>query len=489
MVTAVLVATFILYALILVVLGIKGFKRIASSDDYVLGSRSIGWFVSALSAEAADISAWLFMGLPATIFACGLGYAWIAVGLLIGTAINWIFIAKRLRQVSGDYQDSVTIPSFLAAKFTSHSRSLRITSGTIIAFFFTIYTASGFIAGGKLFSHIFGIPYLSALLIMATIILTYTFLGGFFAISWTAVLQGLLIILAVVIVPSVVIGQNGGLDQLGSNLPEHFLNPFYSSSEPISAVEVISGLAWGLGYFGLPHVIIKFMAMRNDENTRKSGIVAILWVGISLGFAVGVGIVGRAFYASEFATEGADTENIFIEMIQSVFIANSNLVTVVVAGFLICAILSAVMSTAAAQLLMSASIVVQDFWEHILGRKSQHTVLIMRTTVLGIAALGFVIALNPNSSIMVLVSDAWAGLGAAFSPLIILLLYWKRTTGQGALCGIISGAAVVIIWDFVPLIGGQTLAELTKLYSLTVGFAVSTLVIVIVSALSCFRNS
>lgn len=484
---------FAAYMMIMVVIGAVYARRTKSSEDFFLGGRNLNGWVAALSAQASDMSGWLLMGLPGSIYAFGTGQAWIAVGLFIGTVCNWLFIASRLRRYTIRANNSLTLPAYLENRFHDKKRVLLVASSVVIVIFFLVYTASALTAGGKLFASVFGVNYRVALTIGAVVILIYTFLGGFMAVCTTDFIQGTLMLVGVLIVPIIAyifVGPDNLISVLNTSGvaggASSYLNVMHDSGEPVSAIYIISQLAWGLGYCGMPHILVRFMAVSNEKELRKSKIIAIIWVAISLSFAVVIGIVGRAYLYPTILGETTDisAENVFIETIKKVFIGDLNLAFV--GGLLLCGILAAIMSTADSQLLVTASAVAEDLFKGIFKRDADDkTVLnVSRITVVVVAVLAYIIALNPDSSVMGLVSNAWAGFGSAFGPIVLLSLYWKRVNLPGAIAGIVSGAATVIIWDYIPLVGGQTLGAVTGLYSLALGFFISLLLIVIVSLLT-----
>lgn len=485
------ICAFIVYLLIMVVIGAVYSRKNEKSEDYFLGGRSLGGFVAAFSAQASDMSGWLLMGLPGAIFLSGLsGDGWIAIGLLIGTAVNWIIIASPLRRYTIEAGNSVTLPMFFENRYKDDKKILMTISSVIIALFFTVYTASAFASGGKLFNSVFGIDYHIALTIGAAVILLYTFLGGFMAVCTTDFIQGTLMIIALLTVPLVAIGiMNGNGQTVADGLINNGVANTRSFTDFFSgtnAIHIISGLAWGLGYFGMPHILVRFMAVKNETEMNKSKVIAISWVTLSLAFAVVIGIIGRAFMDpslfKELSESGSVTsEYIFIEMIKRIFTEEMHLA--VVAGVFLCGFLAAIMSTADSQLLVSASAIAKDIYKGVINKNAEDKAVLKlsRAAIVTIALIAFIIAWNPDSSIMSLVSDAWAGLGAAFGPLVIMSLFWKRTNLNGAISGLASGAAIVIIWDYIPLVSGQTLSAATGLYSLVPGFAVSFISIIIVS--------
>ena len=481
------------YLMLMVVIGAICMKDNNTSEDYFLGGRRLNGFVTAMSAQASDMSGWLLMGLPGSIYAMGAGQAWIGIGLLIGTVLNWIFVASRLREYTIVAGNSLTLPEFFSDRFKDDKNILLSVSSIVIVIFFLIYTASALSSGGKLFNSIFGIDYHVAIIMGVFVVLLYTFMGGFLAVCKTDMIQGILMLIALLSVP-VLAYSIMGPDRFSATLidsgvnPTSFLNIFQENGNKISTVSLISSLAWGLGYFGMPHILVRFMAVKNERELKKSKVVGIVWVVLSLVFACFIGILGRAYlYPVILGVEGGEsTENVFIEMIKQLFI--NDIHAPFIAGIFLCAILAAIMSTADSQLLVASSSVAEDFFnkflcESIFKKKASDSTIISisRITVCIVAILAFIIAWNPDNSVMALVSDAWAGFGAAFGPLVLCALFWKRTNLYGALSGIISGAVVVLIWDYIPFLSGNTISEVTGLYSLVPGFFISLLFIVVVS--------
>ena len=444
-----------------------------------------GWVV-ALSAQASDMSGWLLMGLPGSVYALGTGQMWIAVGLFLGTVANWLIISGRLRRYTIVANNSLTLPAYFENRFHDKKRILLGISSVVIVIFFLVYTASAFASGGKLFSTVFGCSYHVSLTIGAVIILAYTFMGGFMAVCTTDFIQGMLMLVALVTVPVVAFALMGGnvepaLEQTGVSAA-NFLNVMKNGDNNFTAVEIISQLAWGLGYCGMPHILVRFMAVKNQKELNKSKGIAIIWVALSLAFAVVIGVLGRAYlYPTILGADGGSTEIVFIEMIKQVFTVDIRLP--IVAGLFLCGILAAIMSTADSQLLVTASSMSEDIYKGIIKKDAteEKVMKMSRYTVLGVAVLAYLIAWDPNSSIMGLVSNAWAGLGAAFGPTVLMSLFWKRCNLQGAVAGIVSGGLTVIVWDYIPLVAGQTLGTVTGLYSLAIGFLISIVLIVVVS--------
>lgn len=487
--TMIILSAFVVYLLLMVVVGAVYMKKTVSSEDYFLGGRGLNAWVAALSAQASDMSGWLLMGLPGAIYAMGTGQIWIAVGLFIGTVCNWIFISGRLRRYTIVANNSLTIPAYFENRFRDKKRILLLVSSIVIVIFFLVYTASALAAGGKLFNTVFGIDYHVALAVGAGVILCYTFMGGFMAVCVTDFIQGTLMLVGLLVVPIVAYFMLPGnlsdlLNESGvMNGASAFLNPFSNGDRPYTFIEIFSQLAWGFGYCGMPHILTRFMAVKNEKELKKSSAIAIVWDILSLGAACFIGVIGRAYLFPTILGENgaASSESVFIEMINKLF--TSDLALPFIGGIFLCGILAAIMSTADSQLLVTASAVSEDLYHNFVKKDadSKEILKVGRVTVIVIAVLAFVIAWNPESSIMGLVSNAWAGLGSAFGPTVLLSLFWRRTNLAGAIAGIATGGATVLIWDYIPLAGGQTLGTATGLYSLAVGFALSMLMIVIFS--------
>ncbi|GGJ64672.1 sodium/proline symporter PutP [Virgibacillus salexigens] len=477
--------TFIVYLLGMLAIGLIMYYRTNNLSDYVLGGRDLGPGVAALSAGASDMSGWLLLGLPGAIYASGMSEAWMGIGLAVGAYLNWQFVAKRLRVYTEVSNNSITIPDYFENRFKDNSHILRVISAIVILLFFTFYTSSGMVAGAKLFEASFGLQYETALWIGAVVVVSYTLLGGFLAVAWTDFIQGILMFLALIVVPIVALDQMGGWNQAVQAVGE--INPSHLNMvEGVGIMAIISSLAWGLGYFGQPHIIVRFMALRSAKDVPKAKFIGTAWMILGLYGAIFTGFVGLAFIStqevpilSEFGIQVvnenglqmlADPEKIFIAFSQILFHP-------VVAGILLAAILSAIMSTVDSQLLVSSSAVAEDFYKAIFRKKAtgKELVWVGRIATVIIAIVAIIIAMNPDSSVLDLVSYAWAGFGAAFGPIIILSLFWKRITRNGALAGIIVGAITVIVWgDFLS--GG-----IFDLYEIVPGFILNMIVTVIVS--------
>ncbi len=428
---------FCIYLVFMVGIGLFFFIRSKNSGGekgYFLGGRQMGPWVSALSAGASDMSAWVLMGLPASIYAAGLGQSWIAIGLAIGYALSWIFEAPRLRRYSIAANDSITIPQYLTNRFFSKNRSLQSISAVIFLIAYTIYAASSIKACGTLFNTVIGIDTKTAMYLAAVIIICYTFLGGFSAVCWTDFFQGLLMLGALLIAPifALALMKTEGAANTASALPAGYWNLFTNWKD------VLSGLGWGFGYFGMPHIIIRFMSLRSDKDLKKSAKIGISWTFLILIFSVASGIIGHIFLG-----EIADSSVVFITMVRKIFPA-------IISGLLLSAILAAAMSTADSQLLASGSAFASDVYKPIIRKnKSSDKEMIWagRFVVLAIAIVAVIIASNPKSgTIMGLVENAWGVFGSAFGPVIMLSLFWRRFNFAGAVAGIVTGAAVDILW-------------------------------------------
>lgn len=496
----IVLCAFIAYMIIMIVIGFVCSKGNKNNEDYFLGGRNLGSWTAAMSAQASDMSGWLLMGLPGAVYLAGTGEAWIAVGLLIGTILNWYIVSARLRKYTIVAGNSLTIPSFFKNRYRDHKNIIKIVSASIIAVFFTVYTASAFSSGAKLFATLFSDSasgdenynrvYVIGLIVAAVVILVYTFMGGFKAVCTTDLIQGLMMIVAILTVPVLAYailtfdtGFSSALAAKGVEQPAQFLNFFVNGDgTPVSAVSIISNLAWGLGYFGMPHILVRFMAVKSNEEIKKSRKIAVVWVIISLTASCLIGLIARGYLTAQL--DDATSESVFIRTIQQLFSGNG--VLIFIGGIFLCGILAAIMSTADSQLLVTASAVSEDLYKGAVKKNASEksSLLVGKIAVAVVAVIAFFIALNPKSSIMGLVSDAWAGFGSAFGPVVLLALFWKRSTLSGAISGMATGALTVIIWDYIPLVNGQTLYAATNFYSLVVGFGLALIVNVIVSLLS-----
>ena len=469
-----IIVVFILYLLMMLVIGIVAFKRTSNTADYYLGGRSLGKWVVSISAQASDMSGWLLMGLPGAAYLSGLEAGWIGVGLAIGTYLNWKFVAKRLRNYTEVCGNSITIPEFLGNRYRDEQHIIRLVSALFILIFFLVYTASGFVSGAKLFSTVFNLNYNVALLIAVLVVVSYTFAGGFFAVCWTDLVQGILMFMAIVIVPVAAVESMGGLSATLSNInsvnPE-LLNAFTSSDgSRVALISVVSSLAWGLGYFGQPHILVRFMGIKNADDIKHSRRIAMVWVIFSLTAAVLVGLLGRVYISEDLSATAGET--VYIKMVLSIF-------PIVFAGLFLAAILAAIMSTADSQLLVTASAITEDFYKTKIRKNAseKEAMMVSRGTVIVVAIIAAIIATNPNNTVLDLVENAWAGFGATFGPIVLFSLFWKRTTKKGAIAGMITGGVSVIIWRKL----GVALGGIFSLYEIVPGFLLSALVIYIVS--------
>ncbi len=489
----IVLGAFAVYMVMMIIIGVVYSKSTKNNEDYFLGGRNLGGWTAALSAQASDMSGWLLMGLPGSVYLAGTGEVWIAVGLLIGTILNWYIVSARLRKYTIVAGNSLTIPSFFQNRYRDTKGVIKIVSALIIAVFFTVYTASAFSSGAKLFATLFSDDsnynsvYLIGLGIAALVILIYTFMGGFKAVCTTDFIQGMLMLVAILAVPIVAYalltfsdGFANALIAKGVSSPENYLNFFKNDNgTPVSAVSIISNLAWGLGYFGMPHILVRFMAVKSNSEIKKSRKIAIAWVVISLAASCLIGLVARGYLTTQL--DAATSETAFIRTIQQLFSGNG--IVIFIGGIFLCGILAAIMSTADSQLLVTASAVSEDMYKGVIKKDASEkkALWVGKIAVIIVAVVAFFIALDPNSSIMALVSDAWAGFGSAFGPVVLLALFWKRSNLAGAVSGMAVGALTVIIWDYLPLINGGTIYAATGLYSLIVGFILGLVVNVVVS--------
>lgn len=485
------IIAFVLYFVAMLTIGIVFFlksRNAAGEKEYFLGGRSMGPWVTAMSAQASDMSAWLLMGLPGSILAFGLGQAWIGIGLAIGTIANWIIVAKRLRKFSKAAGDSITLPQYLTNRFATKSSALKIICAVVFLISFTIYVASAFSAGSKVFTQLFPtLDPMAAMIIFAAIILVYTFLGGYKAVCWTDFFQGMLMLVALLAVPIMIVASGNTdaalLDKVITNSAGgefKFVSDLFSASWQ----EIVSGLAWGLGYFGMPHILVRFMAIEKPSMIKKSVIVASVWIVLALGAAILISYLGRMFIladGTEFAASllgdgGAGQEMIFVILARKLF-------TPFIAGILLAAIIAASMSTADSQLLVASSSFTSDIYKPIIKKNASDKELLWvgRIVVVIVSIVAFFIASSKGeaaAAIMNLVSNAWGIFGAAFGPVVILSLFWKRTTYAGAVASIVAGAVVDIVW-FTTSIGATT-----GIYELLPGFIVALVVCVVVSLIT-----
>ncbi len=483
----------IVYLAFMVIVGIFYSRRNKNVSDFYLGGRKLGPLVTAMSAEASDMSSWLLMGLPGLAYLSGCSEAgWTAIGLAIGTYFNWLFTAKRLRRYS-EKNHSITVPDFFSNRYRDKSHSLLAIAAIIIVVFFVPYTASGFSACGKLFSSLFGLPYFGAVILSAIIIVAYTALGGFLAASTTDLIQSIVMTLAIVIVVFFGLHMIGGADVAISNaksldgyltlLASH--DPETGAGSPYSGLSIASTLAWGLGYFGMPHILLRFMGTRDDNKLKLSRRIASIWVVIAMFIAIAIGIIGLSMSKAGIipnlvGSSESESERLIIEI--AFFMSQHGVLLIIVGGLILSGILACTMSTSDSQLLAASSSVSQNILTDWLGIKmSQKASMAMaRITVIIIAIIGVLLAKNPDSSVFRIVSFAWAGFGASFGPVMIFALFWKRSNRNGALAGMIVGAAMVFIWKFlIAPIGGAF-----AIYELLPAFICASIAIIVVSLIT-----
>ncbi|NDL68022.1 sodium/proline symporter PutP [Anaerotalea alkaliphila] len=479
-----------LYLIFLLGIGVHFFKNSKSQTDYFLGGRNLNVWVTSMSAQASDMSGWLLMGLPGTAFLLTKNYGmaeavWTAAGLALGTYLNWLLLAKRLRKYSEHAGNAITIPTYLENRFQDRTHLIKMISAVFIVIFFLIYTAAQFSAGAKLFTAVFGMDYEVALVVGAVVIVSYTFLGGFLAVCWTDLIQGSVMFFAILILPVLAVVNLGGASDtfdLAANLaslPDGFGLGEWLGMGSMGILSIVSIAAWGLGYFGQPHILARFMGIRHSDDIKPARRIATVWVVTTLAASTLLGVIGKAYMSTRVSSEvleQLDGERIFIYMVQNLLTGPG---LAIVAGLLLTAILSAIMSTADSQLLVTSSAISEDICRNIFKSRitDDHLVWISRFSVLAVAVVAVGLASNPDSSVFDLVAYAWAGFGAAFGPAILISLYWKRMNWQGALAGILSGGIMVLVWrNFVK--------STINLYEILPAFLVSVLFIVVVSLLT-----
>lgn len=472
-----LLVTFGIYLFGMIAIGFIAWRSTKSFDDYILGGRSLGPTVTALSAGASDMSGWLLMGLPGAMYLGGLSEAWIVVGLIIGAWCNWKFVAGPIRVYTERVDNALTIPDYFTSRFRDEGRILRVLSALVILVFFAVYCASGVVAGARLFESVFGMPYAQALWWGAAVTILYTLIGGFLAVSWTDTVQGTMMFFALLVTPVVVIMSNGGYEAslalIGSVDPGKL--DWFRGGE-LGLIGIVSLLAWGLGYFGQPHILARFMAADSIHTIPSARRIGMSWMVLCLLGSITVGFFGISWFAANPGQAGpvqANAERVFIELVTLLF-------NPWVAGILLSAILAAVMSTLSSQLLVCSSVLTEDFYRGFLRRQAgqRELVWVGRAAVLLVSLAALWIARDPDSRVLGLVSYAWAGFGAAFGPVVILSLFWERMTRNGALAGIVLGAATVIAWKLIAVDRFGS-----GLYEMVPGFIIATLGILVVSRL------
>lgn len=487
--TICILVAIVVYMVGIIWIGFACAKKNKNTEDFYLGGRKLGPFVTAMSAEASDMSSWLLMGLPGVAYLTGVAdAAWTAIGLAIGTYVNWLIVAKRLRIYTHMSSNSSTIPAFFSNRYRDNKRILSVISAIVIVIFFVPYTASGFAACGKLFNSLFGIDYFTAMIISALVIVVYTALGGFLAASTSDFVQSIIMTIAIFVVISYGIISVGGIDKVMDNATSMagYLSLFKShnaetgAAVSYNALTVFSTLAWGLGYFGMPHILLRFMAIEDPEKIKLSRRVATIWVVISMAVSIFIGVAGNAMVKEGVIDSLKDPERIIIKI--ATLISNHGVIAALVAGVILAGILAATMSTADSQLLAASSSVSQNIVKEVLVKdmSAKMSMVIARITLVGIAVIGVIIASNPNSSVFGIVSFAWAGFGAAFGPVMLMALFWKRSNMYGALAGMVSGGIMVFVWKFLI----RPLGGLWDIYELLPAFIVSMLFIIIVSLIT-----
>ncbi|ANG61355.1 sodium/proline symporter [Marinobacterium aestuarii] len=468
---AAIIGTFIVYLIMMLGIGLYAYRRTASSSDYFLGGRSLGPWPAALSAGASDMSGWLLLGLPGYAFAAGMEAVWLGGGLLLGTYLNWLLVAKRLRTYSFEADDALTLPEFFSNRFEDKSKMIQVISAFFILLFFLFYTSSGLVAGGKLFETVFGLDYSIAVIVGTVAVVSYTLFGGYLAVCWTDLVQGLLMAAALLIVPVVAMQTEGGITELFSALeaknPELLTIWNDASGEPLTWIAIVSLAAWGLGYFGQPHILARFAGIRDNAAVPTARRIAVIWSGLAMAGAFLVGLTGIVYVDASMGGSLGDGETIFMVLVNAMF-------SPVIAGILLAAILAAIMSTADSQLLVSSSALAEDFYRNLFRKDASQKEIVMvgRLAVIALSIVALALAMNPDSTVLGLVSYAWAGFGAAFGPTLILALYWKRMNRGGALAGILVGGITVVVWK--QLSGG-----IYDLYEIVPGILFATLAIII----------
>jgi sodium/proline symporter len=462
-----IVISFVAYILVMLGIGFYFYFKTDDLSDFVLGGRSLGPSVTALSAGASDMSGWLLLGLPGMMYTDGIVGSWIAVGLVIGAYLNWHYVAKPLRVYTHHLGDAITIPDYFSNRFNDTGNSLRVVTAVVILLFYTLYTSSGLVGGAKLFEATFHLDYDTALIIGSFVIVSYTFLGGYNAVSWTDFIQGILMMLALVIVPIVVIYDIGGLNE-GLKIIESVNPSNLDIFSGASIVGILSLMAWGLGYFGQPHILVRFMSIRHEDEMHRAKTIGMTWMIVSIIGSLAVGFFGLAYVVAH-GVDLKDSEKIFITLSQLLF-------NPWIAGFLLAAILAAIMSTIDSQLLVSSSVLTRDIYNVVFRKEAtdKELVWVGRLTVIAIALIAWYISTDKDSSVLKLVSYAWAGFGAAFGPLVILSLYNHTITKNGAIAGMVVGTLTVIVYK-------QFEGGIFDLYELLPGFIAAWIAILVFS--------
>lgn len=480
----------ILYLAAMMIVGISLSNKNETISDFYLGGRKLGPFITAMSAEASDMSSWLLMGLPGVAYLSGTADAgWTAIGLAVGTYLNWLVVAKKLRKYT-EKTDSITVPEFFSNRYKDQKNILTFIAAVCIVVFFVPYTASGFAACGKLFNSLFGVDYHGAMIVCAFVIISYTMTGGFMAASTTDFIQSIIMTAALVIVVVFGLDKAGGFETLSKNVADlpgylsmtHSYDPAEGTASPYRALTIASVLAWGLGYFGMPHILLRFMAIEDDKKIKLSRRVACIWVVISMAIAVFIGVIGLGMtkMGEIPALEGSQSETVIIK-IANLF-ANHGILFALIAGIILSGILASTMSTSDSQLLAAASSISNDILTKCFRVKisPKKLLLISRISLFLIAIFGIIFAWNPDSSVFKIVSFAWAGFGASFGPIVLLALFWRRSNKYGAITGMITGGAMIFIWKFLV----RPLGGAFDIYELLPAFIAALLVNVIVSLIT-----
>lgn len=470
----------IIYMLVMLAIGYWSFRQTTEYDDYVLAGRELNPFIAAMSAGASDMSGWLLMGLPGALFVTGLSELWIAIGLAIGTWANWKWVAPRLRSYSEVAKNSITLPSFFENRLHDKSRALRMISALIIIVFFTFYVSSGMVSGGRYFESTFGGNYLDGMLIVAFVTVAYTFIGGFLAVSYTDAVQGIIMFCSLIIVPVMALISLENPGDILSWAASHDYGPYtdgignpsyFNMIAGVGAATLIGNLAWGLGYFGQPHIVMRFMALRKPSEAKIGGRIGVFWMVLCMLGALSTAVVGTVFFSQNpdvAVTDRESFETIFLDMGRILFHP-------LIAGLVLTAVLAAIMSTMSSQLLVVSSSLVEDIFKVLRRQVPSEAVLInlSRTAVVAVAIIGAVLSIHPSDSILGLVGFAWAGFGSSFGPLMLASLYWRRLNYQGAIAGMLTGAIVSFAW------GMSSLSSV--IYEIVPGFGLGALVMVLVS--------
>lgn len=484
-ISIVILCTIIVYMCLLIGVGFYNSKKNSTSEDFYLGGRRMGALVVAMSAEASDMSSWLLMGLPGVAYLTGIADAfWTAAGLAIGTYLNWLFTSRRLRRYS-EKIDAITVPNFFAKRFHDEKNIITAISAVIIVVFFIPYVASGFAACGKLFNSLFGLDYMTGVIVFSIIIVIYTIMGGFTSVATNDLIQSIVMSIALISIVTFGVSSAGGFGAVMDNaksLPGYFsLSAIHDavagSAVPYSALSAVSLLAWGIGYFGMPHILVRFMAIEDENKLVLSRRVASIWVTIAMGVAIFIGVVGLGVVNAGNMEALEDSERVIIALTN--ILSQNGFLAAVLGGVILAGILAATMSTADSQMLVAASGVSENIVQDFFGKKltEKQSLMVARGTILVIAAIGLFLARDPNSSVFGIVSFAWAGMGAAFAGVMICALFWKRTTLQGALAGMVSGGAMVFIWKYAV----RPMGGILDIYELLPAFLVSLAMIVVVS--------